>query len=485
MSSRPAEPGRDRGARPTLSLTSRVTGLVSLVGFSVLLLATLLPYLFLSRSLNREQTGWLTDRIDEFGTVLRDDPGRFDLLEGEVRRETEKGRPRRFYARVLHADGTPLVTTRGMDERLPASGFPAPVARDGQPRGLPMQGRDGRSYLEMAKWTRLGAGPDDRGVLQVALDVTQDKVLLAKYRRSAVVVFIFGLLLCVAGGVYVARTGLRPLTEITELAKRIGPERLDERLGRVRWPTELASMAAVFDGMLQRLQDAFRKLSQFSADIAHEFRTPLSNLRTEAEVTLAHPRSVQHYQEVLGSSLEEFEHLSRVIDGLLFLARAEAGGPPLSREDLDVRAEIEAVAQFFGPLADERGIGLAFEGEGFLYADRTLLRRALANLLSNAIEHTPPGGKVTISAAFSGGSAEICVNDTGCGIAPDHVPRVFDRFYRVESSRRGASGGSGLGLSLVRSIAELHGGTVSLRSCEGAGTSVTLIFPVTRPTGTG
>jgi len=243
------------------------------------------------------------------------------------------------------------------------------------------------------------------------------------------------------------------------------------------WPQELTALAEAFDGMLDRLEDSFARLSQFSADMAHELRTPVNNLMGEAEVSLSKPRTTEEYQHVLASSLEECERLSRLIDSMLFLARAENAETELKRSALDVRAEIETVREFYDVVAEEQGVEVACAGDGRLNADPLLFRQALGNLLSNALQYTPRGGKVTISVAHSNGWIDIGVTDTGAGIDPEHLPRIFDRFYRADRSRSQHPQGFGLGLAIVKSILTLHGGTVAIKSTPGAGTTVVLRFP--------
>jgi two-component system heavy metal sensor histidine kinase CusS len=227
--------------------------------------------------------------------------------------------------------------------------------------------------------------------------------------------------------------------------------------------------------MLDRLEDSFTRLSQFSADIAHELRTPLANIRGEAEVALARPRSPGEYETVIESSIAECQRLSGIIDNLLFLARAEAAESKVNYACFDGRAALEKIAAYNEAIAEERHLTISCEGTGEVYADPVLFGRAVSNLVDNAVHFTVDGGRVSISLQTNSEGAEITVADTGCGIPAEHLPRIFDRFYRVDPSR--SSEGTGLGLALVKSIADLHGGTVSVESKLGRGTSVTLRFP--------
>jgi two-component system heavy metal sensor histidine kinase CusS len=226
--------------------------------------------------------------------------------------------------------------------------------------------------------------------------------------------------------------------------------------------------------MLDRLEKSFTRLSQFSADLAHELRTPIAILRGEAEGALIKARTSDQYREVIESSLEEFQRLSRLIDNLLFLARAETAAS-LTKSSFDGAAAIEKICEFYEAVSQEQGIEIRCEGEAEVYAERVLFRRALLNLISNALRFTPSGGRISVSLTRGNSGTEISIADTGCGIAAQHLDQVFDRFFRGDAAR--SSEGTGLGLAIVKSIMQVHGASVSIESEIGRGTTVTLIFP--------
>jgi two-component system, OmpR family, heavy metal sensor histidine kinase CusS len=257
--------------------------------------------------------------------------------------------------------------------------------------------------------------------------------------------------------------------------KRVGPKQLHERVTAVGWPRELQPLAVAFDAMLDRLEDSFVRLSQFSADIAHEVRTPIGNIRGEAEVALTRSRSEDEYREVIESTIAECQHLGHIVDNLLFLARTEAAEGHLDRVSFPGRDAIEKIAAFHELIAEEQKLTIRCRGDATFLADEMLFSRAVNNLVENATRHTPAGGTIEISIANAGAHTEVAVADTGGGIAAEHLPRVFDRFYRADTSR--SSEGVGLGLALVKSIMDLHGGTARIESEPGRGTTVTLSFP--------
>jgi two-component system, OmpR family, heavy metal sensor histidine kinase CusS len=229
--------------------------------------------------------------------------------------------------------------------------------------------------------------------------------------------------------------------------------------------------------MLDRLQDSFVRLDRFSADIAHELRTPVHRLRNVTEVTLAAERSPSRDGDALGLCLDAAESLGDLIDRLLFLARAEDPRRQLDRENVKVCRELVVVCEFFEAMAAEAGVELSAEAPPDLHfgVDRQLFRRAIGNLVMNALTHTHAGGKVEVHASTTAESLSVCVADTGDGIPPEHLPHLFDRFYRHDAVRTPGRG-VGLGLAIVRSIAELHGGRVEVVSKPGQGSTFTLIL---------
>jgi two-component system heavy metal sensor histidine kinase CusS len=230
--------------------------------------------------------------------------------------------------------------------------------------------------------------------------------------------------------------------------------------------------------MLDRLQDSFRRLERFSADIAHELRTPIHSIRNVAEIALATSHTRDGDREALATCLDSAEHLSRLIERLLFLARADDPRTVLELETFDLASELASIREFYVPAAEEAGIDLALSAPPHLACrlDRTLFQRALGNLLTNALAHTPDGGRVIVSASSGPEGLTLSVADSGVGISPEHLPHLFDRFYRPDPARSSGQG-VGLGLAIVKSIAELHGGRASVASRPGAGCVVTLNFP--------
>jgi two-component system heavy metal sensor histidine kinase CusS len=462
-------------SRQPLAIATRLAVLIAAVTVALLVAATLGMYWVFTTSLAQEDQRFLLAKLDVLRVILVHLPDNPMALEEEVSWEGGASGYVPFFARVLDAGGSVIRETPGMTPALEVARFPNP--KYGATPGFGRARAAGRTYLLASGWSApaAAAGPFR---LQVALDTSRDEALLGGYRRALLAVLAAGVLAAVVGGVALARHGMRPLAEIARTVREVSSHRLDTRVGATPWPTELRELAAAFDAMLDRLEDAFARLSQFSANLAHELRTPIANLRGAAEVALSRTRGSDEYRELLASSLEEYDRLARMIDGLLFLARAESGEAVATRAALDAAGEVTAVCEFFTPLAEERGVRLLRHGNASVCADAILLRRALSNVLANAVQHTPAGGEVRVTVADHGGAGvEITVRDGGPGIPPAELRRVWDRFYRGAGARAENPQGSGLGLAIVRSIMELHGGRATISSDEGGGTTVMLRFP--------
>lgn len=461
---------------PAWSLAGRLTRWYTASSFLLLTACTGFLYLTLIHKLETEDDQFLAEKVEIVRVLLRDHRDAPRLLPGPG--DAARGAAA-VYLRVRGPDGRVLLTTAGMDDDLPAAQFPAATATGpihGEEQWLP----DGRCFRLATVRTALGDGERADHLIQVAMDRTQEEKLLAAYRWNLVAVLAAALAGSAALGYRIARHGLRPVAAITATAAHIGSSTLNERIDRRGLPQELETLAATFNAMLDRLEGAFARLRQFSADIAHELRTPVNNLRGQVEVALGKPRSPDEYRDILGSSLEECGRLASMIDNLLFLARVENPRTAVAREPLDLAAELATVCEFYEAAATEAGVRLTVADGGSVTArlNRPLWQRALANLVANALAHTPAGGTVTLRAWGEAGAARVEVADSGAGIPAEHLPHVFDRFYRADEARAWA-GGFGLGLAIVRSIVELHGGTVAIRSDIGRGTAVTLTFPVT------
>jgi len=377
-----------------------------------------------------------------------------------------------YSVRVVDSAGRTVTETLGMNRLLPPSIFPSPHISTSSTRNPKNYRVGGRLFSLLTTIEEANGQPY---TIQVAQDRSTDDRFTKEFGALVAVVLAFGILASTLIAITVTKRGLRPLGEMTRSLGRIGPTHLNERVAPAGWPRELQPLAVAFDAMLKRLDDSFTRLSQFSADLAHELRTPITNILGEAQVALTRDRTPAEYRETIESTIGECERLSGIVDNLLFVARVDAAREPIAPTRFDARAAVEKIASFYQMIADDHHVTIRCSGEGQIYADSALFERAVGNLVDNALHFTPEQGSIQIVLAEHAANFEVAVSDNGCGIAPEHLPRVFDRFYRVKSSR--GSDGAGLGLALVKSIVDLHGGSARIQSEVGRGTTVTLIFP--------
>nr|WP_249174980.1 heavy metal sensor histidine kinase [Burkholderia ambifaria] len=314
--------------------------------------------------------------------------------------------------------------------------------------------------------------------IQVALARTaaDRQSLLESYRVDIWLAAALGALLVGALGYAVASRGLRPVESLGRQTSRIEAHNLNARLDARGGPVELHELATSVNRMLDRLERAFVRLSQFSSDLAHDMRTPLANVISSSQVTLSRARTTEEYEALIDSNIEECERLQRMIENMLFLARTDNARQHLKTVELDAGAELRRLASYFQALADEAGVHLAVQGEAPVVADATLFRRAVSNLASNALEHAQAGSTIELTVSTRPGYAVVEVTNRGVEIPPEQMERIFERFYRIDSSRHGAARNAGLGLAIVKSIIELHRGKVEVESRDGR-TTFALYFP--------
>jgi two-component system heavy metal sensor histidine kinase CusS len=427
-------------------------------------------YLVLEANLEREDERLEVDQVVNLRMILGQPP---ESGGASVPRTVAPGQ--QVYVRVFRPDGGVSRETPGMGEILPP---PTPAQLHALPADAVETETVGPTgqYFETQTARLAWDGTSRDGFVQVTMNRSHTKALLAMYRRRMLLVLGLAVIVTVLIGHLIARAAMRPVRRIGVVAAQVGSGNLHERIPQDGLPVELWLLAATFNSMLDRLEEAFARVSRFSDDAAHELRTPINNMRGELEVALSRARTPEQYRDALSSALEETERLGRIVRSLSFLARADERAA-LQRDDVDVGRELAAVREFYEAAANEQGVALKLEVEPGLVArlDRTLFQQAAGNLVSNAITHTPAGGEIWMRARRQQGGLRLEVSDTGCGVPAEHLPHVFERFYRADPARGG--GHVGLGLAVVRSIVERHGGRASMDSAPGRGARVELIFP--------
>jgi two-component system heavy metal sensor histidine kinase CusS len=377
---------------------------------------------------------------------------------------------------ITGPDGNTLFATVG-------AAFPEQLIK-GAPDWAPSERReivswehDRQAYRGFATTIATDAPELPQVVVAVALNFAAHRVFMAAFYEVLWLAIAVGIVSTALLGWIVARRGLTPIREMTSVAQSITASRLHDRLPMAALPMELVDLAAAFNGMLSRLEDSFRRLSEFSSDLAHELRTPIGSLMTQTQVALSRTRSAEEYREVLYSNSEEYERLARMIADMLFLAKSDNGLIVPRTESVDLGAEVRELFDFYDALAEHQGLNLELTGSGAVDGERLMIRRAISNLLSNAINHTRRGGCVTVRIEHAdAGGVRLSVENPGDDIASEHLPRLFDRFYRVDPSRQRSTDGAGLGLAIAKSIVAAHNGTVNVFSVGGL-TRFELWFP--------
>lgn len=324
-----------------------------------------------------------------------------------------------------------------------------------------------------------GASPAANGMpvlYYLSMNRRHDSRLLAGIVKATLVGWPILLLMVALGAWLITRTSLAPLRRFHRMAASIGTQSLSQRVSPSDLPAELYELAGEFNDMMDRLDAGYRRLEEFSGELAHEMRTPVATLMGRTQVALSQTRTTAEFREVLEGNVEELERLSRLISDMLFIARADHDETPIQQEYIDLARETRTVADYLSLIADERGIAVTVSGTADILADRLLVERAIINLLSNAVRHAFENSEVSIVIASDGKNMTLSVTNQGEGIAPVHLQRIFDRFYRIDSARARSEGGTGLGLAIVRSIMTAHGGQVTVRSQPGATTTFTLVF---------
>ena len=336
----------------------------------------------------------------------------------------------------------------------------------------------GLSYRGIAAEVPTGLRDESNVIVAVATDIAHHQAFMRLFRQTLWLFVAGAAVLSGLLGWVAARRGLAPLRAMREQTQAVTAQQLSHRLSVNSVPVELAELAQSLNEMLARLEEAFLRLTDFSSDIAHELRTPVSNMMTQTQVALSRARNADEYRSILESNAEEFEHMGRMISDMLLLAKADNGLVVPHRETLQLAAEVQALFEYYEAVAEDKGIQLILQGDASVVADRLMLRRALGNLLSNAVRHATPHTTVQVRVGANTDKIVIEMQNTGDTIAQEHLERLFDRFFRVDPSRQRSSEGTGLGLAITKSIVAAHGGDIHATSGDAV-TTFTIQLPRT------
>ncbi len=387
--------------------------------------------------------------------------------------------PRRVLVRVLLPDGALLMETPEMANVFPAERFPAPGPNRRSASASQIDPA-GRHYRVLSVRTPIDTEAGLReGLVQIAIDRTLDQAVHRRFGILMLTVASVAITVAALLSALLASRQLAPLHRMAGAIKQIEHTSLDQRLDTKGMTEELQYLGGQFNELLARLGVAYDGLKHYADNVAHEIRTPLNKMLLELDVLQQKPRNLAQYEDMTAQLADSCRELKTLVDRLLFLARATNQQAALILKDIDLQAEIEAIGVYFEASAAEAGVSLAVAPGApcVVSVDRTLLQRAITNLVANALSHTPAGGEVRLALRREGPGVAIDVRDNGEGIAAEDLPHIFDRFYRADKQRAYGAGRVGLGLTIAKSIVELHGGGLTIASALHKGTIVTLSLP--------
>lgn len=459
------------------SLSWRIALWSALGSILVVLAVTFAMYLTLIAQVRSVDEQVLLKRALRVRDILQTEQSVQEWLGHEVSEDLEG--PRQVFMRVITARSETLAETPGMSNLVVAAVFPVNVATNTAPALSSFQTANGRTFRVLTLQVEANALPTGRALIQTAVDTSVDELLLRQFRTSVFLLLPLAAVACIVLAAIIASHLLAPLRSMAKDAEGIGAHDTGRRLTAASSAAELLELAGAFNGVLQRLEQARDSLRRYADNVAHEIRTPLNRMLLNAEIAVRETRSQPEYHDILEAQIQECNALSHLAQRLLFLARAESGRQALVLEALDVGRELEVLRAYFEAGAIDAGVEIVVTADFDnlrLTAERALFQQAISNLVTNALAHTPRGGRIGLEARAERGGASILVRDTGEGIAESDLAHVFDRFYRAESQAVDAKR-VGLGLAISKSILELHGGEISIESEAGHGATVRTWWP--------
>lgn len=455
------------------SISFQLTVFYSLATFLLVAVICLFFYLGMVHILYNADRQFLSDEINIIQNILKTRPNSLVSLNQEITDipNTLKNSVYHYYIRILNENHKIVLATPKIED---INNQDIKVLANEDNLWLPLNVSN--RFLEMSSTTSVG----NHQILsiQVILDVSYQNAVINHYRKNALFVLLIGAIFSILIGILITRRGLSRLHELTNITKKITARTLQQRVEPELWPIELQELAEAYNQMLDRLENAITRLTSFSDELAHELRSPITNLMVATELTLTQHCSTEDYQTVMESNLEELNRLYQIIENILFLAQAENPQPTIQKDLLNIHDEINVMCRFYQAIADEKNIHISCEGKATVIANSTMFRRMIGNILSNALKFSFVGSEVKFDIKeMSDHTIQITLTDTGIGIAEEHLPKIFDRFYRADTARSQNVTGYGLGLAIVKSIVKLHHGTLVVKSGINKGTKVIINLP--------
>lgn len=446
---------------PTNSIALRLSSMFALVALLVFMLIGWALYLQVEKGLGLlpeaevdARYSVLASAVTRFGT-----PEHWAKINAKLKQLSEEDKRIRFWVvsdNPTYEFGDPDAATRAFAK--------GPLGM----RDMTLAGHEFPFKVRVSQFPALDQRPPLRFLTAIDTETfsqTQHSLLIALISLAAI-----GIVFASVLGYWVARIGLKPLASLSLEARKLSPPHLSGRLQLSPLPPELDQFVTSFNSTLERVEQAYSRLESFNADVAHELRSPLTNLIGQTQVALTRGRSAEHYFEVLQSNLEELERLRTIINDMLFLASADQGSKATELTSTSLAEEVATTLDYLDFILEDAHVQVEVQGDASVRIEKAHLRRALINLLHNAVQHTAPGQVIRVDIQTQDDHVSIGVANPGAEIPSEHLPMLFERFYRVDASRSNSGANHGLGLAIVKAIALMHGGTVFVRSQKGINT---------------
>jgi two-component system heavy metal sensor histidine kinase CusS len=459
-----------------VSIRTRLTLFYSLAAFTLLTVIALFLYWETTNILYKADYQFLSDEVESIQSILQNKHIDLTVLKQTVIEVPTQSTDSiyRYYTRIFDGNNQIMVETPGASIALPADSKIKFTNMPTNKKNYRRYSNQDTNYLLIQAPVHIGNSQN--GIIQIALDISYQHTIMSD-RKFLLTALLMSALCSLFLGFFIAHRGMKSLYALTDTVKQITITSLHQRTDPQSLPKELKPLGLAFNQMLDRIESSFVRLIQFSSDLAHELRIPVNNLIGETEITLSRDHSIDEYQQVLVSNMEEYHRISQLIENILFLSRAENPQLEIQKASLNIHEEIAVVCDYYQAMADEKRIKITYEGNAILNVNSIMFRRMISNILSNALKYTNPDGWIRFILTDLHDHIQINVSDNGIGIPAQHLPKIFDRFYRVDSARSQQSGGIGLGLAIVKSIADLHHGNISISSDMNKGTTICLTFP--------
>jgi two-component system, OmpR family, heavy metal sensor histidine kinase CusS len=461
------------------SIRTRLTTLYTVSAFILVTIIALFLYWDTLSILDNTNYQFLSEEVDSIRYILN--KPKLDMLELKHAVITDpqgtSASMYQYYLRIIAPNKAIVIQTPGMEHIWPSTKLFKKTNKIIKGKHFQWQTIHDNNYL-LAQTTTINTYNQKPYQIQAILNLTYQHNRIND-RTNLVVALLVGAVCALFLGFIATKRGMRSLDIITDTAKKISMSSLNQRIDPRLIPIELKDVTFAFNSMLDRLEDAFTRLKQFSDDLAHELRTPINNLINGTEITLNNPRTIDEYQALLISNLEELQRISQFIDNILFIARADYPHFMLQKENLDLGKEIALICDFYQAIAQEKSIIIKYHGQGQAMINRIMFGRMISNIIDNAIHYTNRGGSISINiVTISADKIKISISDSGIGITKQNLNKVFERFYREEQARSFSPNGAGLGLAIVQTIVKLHQGQIIAESTLMQGTTIHITLPI-------